>query len=35
VRQALDQARWNRQKAAEILGVSPRTLFRWMQRLSL
>jgi DNA-binding NtrC family response regulator len=35
VRQALDQARWNRQKAAEILGVSPRTLFRWMQRLNL
>jgi DNA-binding NtrC family response regulator len=35
VRQALEQSRWNRQKAAEALGVSPRTLFRWMQRLGL
>ena len=35
VRQALEQARWHRQKAAELLGVSPRTLFRWMQRLGL
>ncbi len=35
VRQALEQAKWRRQKAAEILGVSPRTLFRWMQRLGL
>jgi DNA-binding NtrC family response regulator len=35
VRDALERARWNRQRAAEILGVSPRTLFRWMQRLSL
>jgi DNA-binding NtrC family response regulator len=35
VRQALEQAKWRRQKAAAILGVSPRTLFRWMQRLGL
>jgi transcriptional regulator with GAF, ATPase, and Fis domain len=35
IRQALDESRWNRQKAAEVLGVSPRTLFRWMQRLGL
>jgi DNA-binding NtrC family response regulator len=35
VRRALEQARWRRQKAAEILGVSPRTLLRWMQRLGL
>ncbi len=35
VRQALEQAKWRRQKAAQILGVSPRTLFRWMQRLGL
>jgi len=35
VRHALEQARWNRQKAAALLGVSPRTLFRWMQRLGL
>ena len=35
VRQALEQTRWKRQKATEILGVSPRTLFRWMQRLGL
>jgi two-component system response regulator AtoC len=33
VREALERARWNRRKAAEILGVSPRTLFRWLQRL--
>jgi DNA-binding NtrC family response regulator len=31
VRAALEQARWRREKAAEILGVSPRTLFRWMR----
>jgi DNA-binding NtrC family response regulator len=35
VRQALEQARWSRQKAAEILQISPRTLHRWMQRLGL
>jgi transcriptional regulator of acetoin/glycerol metabolism len=35
IRQALEQTRWNRQRAAEVLGVSPRTLFRWMQRLGL
>jgi DNA-binding NtrC family response regulator len=35
VRQALEQARWRREKAAEILGVSPRTLYRWMKRLGL
>jgi len=35
VRQALERARWRRGKAAEILGVSPRTLFRWMKRLGL
>ena len=35
VREALERARWRRGKAAEILGVSPRTLFRWMKRLGL
>jgi DNA-binding NtrC family response regulator len=35
VRHALEQVRWNRQKAAALLGVSPRTLFRWMQKLGL
>jgi DNA-binding NtrC family response regulator len=35
VRQALEQSRWNRQQAAALLGVSPRTLFRWMRRLGL
>jgi DNA-binding NtrC family response regulator len=35
VRRALDQARWHRQKAARILGISPRTLHRWMERLGL
>jgi DNA-binding NtrC family response regulator len=35
VRDALERARWRRGKAAEILGVSPRTLFRWMKRLGL
>jgi transcriptional regulator of acetoin/glycerol metabolism len=35
VRQALDAARWRRGRAAEILGVSPRTLYRWMKRLKL
>jgi DNA-binding NtrC family response regulator len=35
VRAALEQARWRRGRAAEILGVSPRTLYRWMKRLQL
>ena len=35
VRAALEQARWRRSEAAEILGVSPRTLHRWMKRLGL
>jgi transcriptional regulator with PAS, ATPase and Fis domain len=35
VRQALERARWRRGKAAQILGVSPRTLFRWMKQLEL
>jgi two-component system response regulator AtoC len=32
---ALEQARWRRGEAAQILGVSPRTLYRWMRRLGL
>jgi DNA-binding NtrC family response regulator len=35
VRRALEQARWRRGEAAKILGVSPRTLYRWMKRLGL
>jgi DNA-binding NtrC family response regulator len=35
VREALERARWRRGEAAEILGVSPRTLYRWMKRLGL
>jgi DNA-binding NtrC family response regulator len=35
VRQALERAQWRRGKAAEILGVSPRPLYRWMKRLDL
>ena len=35
VRAALEQAKWRREKAAEILGVSPRTLYRWMKKLGL
>jgi two-component system response regulator AtoC len=35
VRQALEQAHWRRGPAAEILGVSPRTLHRWMKRMGL
>ncbi|HXY38431.1 MAG TPA: helix-turn-helix domain-containing protein, partial [Vicinamibacteria bacterium] len=35
VRAALEQARWRREKAAEILGVSPRTLYRWIKKLEL
>ena len=35
VRAALEKAKWRREKAAEILGVSPRTLYRWIKRLGL
>jgi DNA-binding NtrC family response regulator len=35
VRAALEKARWRREKAAEILGVSPRTLYRWIKKLGL
>jgi DNA-binding NtrC family response regulator len=35
VRVALEQAKWRREKAAEILGVSPRTLYRWIKKLDL
>ncbi len=35
VRGALEQAKWRREKAAEILGVSPRTLYRWIKKLGL
>jgi DNA-binding NtrC family response regulator len=35
VRAALEQAKWRREKAAEILGVSPRTLYRWIKRMGL
>ena len=35
VRAALEQAKWRREKAAEILGVSPRTLYRWIKKLEL
>jgi len=35
VRAALENARWRRAEAAESLGVSPRTLYRWMKRLGL
>jgi DNA-binding NtrC family response regulator len=35
VRRALEQARWRREKAAEILGVSPRTLYRWIKKLGI
>ena len=35
VRQALEQAHWRRGEAAAILGVSPRTLHRWMKRMGL
>jgi DNA-binding NtrC family response regulator len=35
VREALEKARWRREEAAELLGVSPRTLYRWMKRLGL
>jgi transcriptional regulator with GAF, ATPase, and Fis domain len=35
VRAALEHAKWRREKAAEILGVSPRTLYRWIKKLGL
>jgi transcriptional regulator with GAF, ATPase, and Fis domain len=35
VRRALEHAKWRREKAAEILGVSPRTLYRWIKKLGL
>jgi DNA-binding NtrC family response regulator len=35
VRAALERARWRRADAARSLGVSPRTLHRWMKRLGL
>ncbi|HET7292288.1 MAG TPA: sigma-54 dependent transcriptional regulator [Vicinamibacteria bacterium] len=35
VRGALERARWRRAEAAKLLGVSPRTLHRWMKRLGL
>ena len=35
VREALEKSRWRREQAAVILGVSPRTLYRWMKRLGL
>jgi two-component system NtrC family response regulator/two-component system response regulator AtoC len=35
VRAALEKAKWRRERAAEILGVSPRTLYRWIKRLGL
>jgi len=35
IKAALEEARWRRGRAAEILAVSPRTLYRWMKRLDL
>jgi DNA-binding NtrC family response regulator len=35
VRAALERARWRRGEAARDLGVSPRTLYRWMRRFGL
>ena len=35
VRMALERAKWRRERAAEILGVSPRTLYRWIKKLGL
>jgi two-component system, NtrC family, response regulator HydG len=35
VKKALEQARWNRTKAAQMLGISRRALFRKMKRLEL
>jgi two-component system response regulator AtoC len=35
VRAALEKAKWRRERAAEILGVSPRTLYRWIKKMGL
>jgi DNA-binding NtrC family response regulator len=35
IREALERARWRRGEAAELLGISPRTLYRWMKKLNL
>ena len=35
IRDALEKARWRRGEAAKLLGVSPRTLYRWMKKLHL
>jgi DNA-binding NtrC family response regulator len=35
IREALEKARWRRGEAAKLLGVSPRTLYRWMKKLNL
>ncbi len=35
VRAALEKTRWRRAEAARLLGISPRTLHRWMKRLAL
>jgi DNA-binding NtrC family response regulator len=35
IRAALEETRWRRGDAAKVLGVSPRTLYRWMRRLGL
>jgi DNA-binding NtrC family response regulator len=35
IRDALERARWRRGEAARLLGISPRTLYRWMKKLKL
>ena len=35
VRAVLEKTRWRRAEAAKLLGISPRTLHRWMKRLAL
>ena len=35
IKAALEEAHWRRGRAAEILNVSPRTLYRWLKRLDL
>ena len=35
IRDALERARWRRGEAARLLGISPRTLYRWMKKLRL
>ena len=35
VRATLEKTRWRRAEAAKLLGISPRTLHRWMKRLAL